>query len=286
MSRSRAETLLVGCTAEAVALLSLRSPPAHAVQAAPPVEVLAVRQVDSPDLAGDALGRAVSELGAEDPGGTAKVCLRVTFDDRFARCFTVTPPRGARSLGELRASAAARFAALYGESADAWRLAGDWQAEQPFFACALPAAAWQRIDGLARSRRWRLESACPAVIRVWNRVHASIPDHGWLAVGFGQTLTLVAIRKGALAGLHTLRVGRHPDPGELEALLDQERLRGDPQATPGQASSLLWAGAADWLPKAAIVAGLPSRLIRFPDRAGRSADAADVCGLALAGDPG
>jgi hypothetical protein len=69
--------------------------------------------------------------------------LAVTLDDGLARSFVVTPPRGARGLRELRASAAARFAALYGESAEPWLLAADWQAAAPFIACALPRELYQ-----------------------------------------------------------------------------------------------------------------------------------------------
>jgi hypothetical protein len=62
----------------------------------------------------------------------------VTVDDGLARSFIVTPPSGAQSLRELQATAAARFAVLYGESTEQWLLAGDWQATPPFIASALP----------------------------------------------------------------------------------------------------------------------------------------------------
>lgn len=267
-------------------------------QAATVTEVLAWGAVD-PSQYGSvaALCSALADLKPVKPAPatnttnttntTNRASLSVTVDDGLARSFVVTPPSGARSLAELRASAAARFAALYGESGEAWLLTADWQATAPFIACALPRLLYQALDSLARTNGWRLESVRPALVRVWNRLHVSIPDDGWLIVGFGQALTLVHTGRAQVAGLRTVRLPGAPDLPELVTLVEQERLRSQ---VPGEArdrQALLWAGAADWLPVAPTIAGLASRAL--PQRAhllspGELSEPCQLaCQLALAG---
>lgn len=221
------------------------------------------------------------EAGATAPA-RGKSGLTVTLDDGVARSFVVTPPSGAHGLRELQACAAARFAALYGESAEQWRLAADWQVTVPFVACALPRELFGAIEELTGRQQWRLDSLCPALVRVWNRVQRSIPADGWLLVGFGQTLTVVHTCSGQVADLRTLHLPGAPDFAELEMLLEQERLRTPVQGDGRSPQALLWAGGADWLPAAATVAGLASRVIRLPVVAGPG-DRSAGWQLALAG---
>ena len=260
-------------------------------QAATARDVLAWVAVD-PSQSGSvaALCGAVAELKPEKPvsatngtnttNTTIRASLSVTVDDGLARSFIVTPPSGAQGLAELRASAAARFTALYGESGEAWLLAADWQATAPFIACALPRPLYQALDGLAQMSGWRLESVRPALAHVWNRLRASIPDDGWLIVGFGQTLTLVHTAKAQVAGLRTVRLPGAPDLPELVTLLEQEHLRAQ---VPGEAhdrQALLWTGAADWLPVAPTIAGLTSRALPLRAHLRSAGDLSEPCQLA------
>jgi hypothetical protein len=187
--------------------------------------------------------------------------LSVTLDDGLVRSFVVTPPRGAQGLRELRATAAARFAGLYGESAEHWLLVGDWHASFPFIVCALPRVLYQALDQWAQAHSWRLDSMTPALVRVCNRLCASIPSDGWLLVGFGQTLSLLNICNDQVASTRSVLLPGVPDFAALETLLAQERLRSPDQGASGKQQSLLWAGAADWLPLASRMAGLESRTI-------------------------
>ncbi len=281
MSRFRVERLLLGCAADSAVLLAL---PAAAKSA---VETLAALDFDPAQPASlAALCGALSALAPAQPiADAARLPLVVTLDDSLARSFVVTPPRGARGLRELRASAAARFAALYGESAEPWLLAADWQAAAPFVSCALPRELYQALEGLARTQGWRLDSATPALVRVWNRVCPAIPADGWLGIGFARTLTLVHHQHGELAGLRTLRLPAAPDLAELETLLEQERLR-NAVATGMQAGqSLLWTGGAKWLPAAATVAGITSRTLPLPCPKGSPGERPVAEQLALAGGP-
>mgnify|MGYP007037474363 CR=1 FL=1 len=210
--------------------------------------------------------------------------LSVTIDDGYTRSFVVRPPSGARGLRELRASAAARFATLYGESAESWLLAADWQAARPFVASAVPRELYAAFEHLARILGCRLDSVSPALIRVWNHVCASIPSDGWLVVGFGQTLTLLHTAVGEVASLRSLRLSHTPEQAELETLLEQERLRTPADAATRARQSLLWAGAADWLPATTTMVGLASCTIRLPAAPTPAGDLPRAQQLALAAD--
>lgn len=277
VSRFRAERLLLGCASEGAVLLS-RQP------ASPAAAMLA--SVRSDRAAGNTLAGALSGLVQDlDPrlAAASPASLCVTLDDALSRNFLVTPPAGAQGLGELRATAAARFAALYGEPAEQWVLAADWHATAPFVTCALPRELYRAINELARSHAWRLESLCPALLRVWNRVNLAIPADGWLLVGFGQTLTLAHTRSGRIASLRSLRLGSAPDLAELATLIEQERLRSPADAETHARQSLLWTGTAGWLPTAATIAGLTSRRIPAPGQGVPIFELPPAYQLALAG---
>lgn len=275
--------LWLGCTADGAVLLT--------GQASTAVDVLASVAVDPPPhTAVAALCGALADLKPAKPVSTAnRTALCVTVDDGLARSFIVTPASGAQGLHELRATAAARFAALYGEPSEQWLLAADWQATAPFIACALPRQLYQEVDSLARRNGWRLDSLRPALVRVWNRLHLAIPADGWLIVGFGQTLTLVHTHDAQLAGLRTLRLPGAPALADLVTLLEQERLRTPMPAAARDRQSLLWTGAADWLPAASPIAGLASRALLLRAQATSFADLSEpcqlACQLALAGSP-
>lgn len=274
MSRfpGKRQRLRLGCTTDAAVLLAATTSNA--------VQVLASVTIDpSPRNNGAELCGALPDLNPQPPLSTA-ASLDVTVDDGLARCFVVTPPSGARGLNELRASAAARFAVLYAESAEQWLLAADWQAKAPFIACALPRQLYQGLDSLVRMNGWRLDSIRPALVRVWNHLHPSIPNEGWLGVGFGQTLTLVHTRNEQATGLRTLRLPDAPDLAELATLLEQERLRTPVSAEARDRQSLLWTGAAQWLPAAPTIAGLASRVRPLRAHALPAGDLSEPCQLA------
>ena len=297
MSRFRARRLLLGCSATDLVLLA---EPEASTDAPQVLAALAVAPASAPlTVASAALCAALPGLqptplaaGAEQeraraPSHAQFHTLSVTLDDGLARSFVVTPPRGAQGLRELRAIAAARFAALYGESAEHWLLVGDWHASAPFIVCALPRALYQAFEQWAQARSWRLDSLTPAFVRVGNSLRAAIPGDGWLLVGFGHTLSLLNTCNEQLAGVRSLPLSGAPEFAVLETLLAQERLRSPEQSAKRQ--SLLWAGAADWLPTASRMAGLESRTMRTvrtiypPGGALSGAGSSTAAQLALAG---
>jgi len=281
VSRFQAERLLLGCTAESAVVL--------AGDEAAACQVLAQMSFDpQPQAALTTLCAALSEL---KPTPTASVArrteLHVTVDDGLTRSFVVTPPSGARGLHELRAAAAARFAMLYGEPAEHWLLAADWQASTPFIACALPQQLCKEFDRLARTNRWQLGSVCPALVRSWNEDPLAVPGDGWLIVGFGLTLTLAHTGNAQPIALRSLRLPAAPGLADLATLLEQERLRTPLPAAAHGGQRLLWTGAADWLPETASVAGLASRTVACGRHASPLRNLPEACRvaaqLALAG---
>jgi len=294
VSRFRARRLLLGCSASDLVLLAEPEATTEAPQLLAALAVAAPAAATA-SAATAALGAALAglqpaPLAAADqaPAGAQSDAqshfLSVTLDDGLVRSFVVTPPRGAQGLRELRATAAARFAGLYGESAEHWLLDGDWHASSPFIVCALPRVLYRALDQWAQAHSWRLDSMTPALVRVCNRLCASIPSDGWLLVGFGQTLSLLNLCNDQIASTRSVPLPGVPDFAALETLLAQERLRSPDQGASGKQQSLLWAGAADWLPLASRMAGLESRTIRLPDAgalAGAGSSAATQ--LALAG---
>ncbi len=294
MSRFQARRLLLGCSATDLVLLAEPEAGADTPQL---LAALAVAPASAPLTAASAalcsalpalqpapLAAAGEQARARAPSPAQFHTMSVTLDDGLARSFVVTPPRGAQSLRELRATAAARFATLYGESAEHWLLVGDWHASAPFIVCALPRALHQALELWAQARSWRLDSLAPAFVRVANSLRASVPADGWLLVGFGHTLSLLNTCNDQVASVRSLLLSGTPDVAALETLLAQERLRSPDQGA--RRASLLWAGAAAWLPAATRIAGLESRTIRtmgLPGRTLPGAGSSAAAQLALAG---
>lgn len=283
MSRFPGRDLLLGCTNESAVLLARGT--------STPLEVLASADLDPSTHASiEALCGLVAELKSTKTVSIAsRSALSVIMDDSAARSFIVTPPGGAQGLAELRATVAARFAALYGESPEEWLLAADWHAAAPFIACALPRRLYREFEDAARANGWRLVCVRPALVQVWNRVCRSIPADGWLIVGFGKTLTLVHTLGAQLASLRTVRLPEAPGVAELVELIEQERLRSPMPGAQRDRQSLLWSGSADWLPETPTMAGLASRTLPLPPLAMTFVHLSEpcqlACQLALAGSP-
>ena len=158
MSRSPARRLLFGGSAGSIALLSAPTTPTVATSLVETLVALPVTAAGNAAVANLCGVLQGLEAGAPPPArGTTG--LSVTLDDGLTRSFVVTPPSGAHGLRELQACAAARFAALYGESTEQWRLAADWQVTVPFVACALPRELFGALEELAGRQRWQIGRA-------------------------------------------------------------------------------------------------------------------------------
>ena len=170
----------------------------------------------------------------------------------LARHWLVTPPRGVKSLAELRAVAAARFEAIYSASALLWQIHADWRSDRAFVCAALP-------RGLVDTLPAALAAACPpagprlqlgttlglALARHGHR----LPGQGWCAVRMPEHLALFCSSRGDIGTLREWQsAGRQGggSPGaetaalaldELVAELQREALRHG--AAPPDALALL-----------------------------------------------
>lgn len=278
MSLFRPEIRLLGCSPSSLALLA-----APAAVRQPPATLVSLRFEPGP-AAGATLIDRVQQLRLDAKRRSVLPSLRlyVTLDDVLTRIFVVTPPGGTRNLRELEAAAAARFAALYGESPEAWRLTADWHASLPFVACALPNDTYRALEAFARAHHWQLASVSPLLARAWNHLRASLASPGWLLAGHGSTLTIAYCERQRVLRVRTLSLVGRPALAELELVIEQERLRALSSTPEAQTPSLSWTGTADWLPAASQIAGLASHTLAWPT-APASGEDDPVARLALAG---
>lgn len=115
-------------------------------------ETFAWREQDHVVLAGHEAGAGAI---ASAPGADR---LHFVVSSDIAVHWIQVPPVGLASLPELRKTAAARCARLFGGSPESWWVAGDWHARRPFLCAALPRQLVDRVESsLGRSHarpRW------------------------------------------------------------------------------------------------------------------------------------
>lgn len=152
--------------------------------------------------------------------------LDVTLADALARYWLVDVPDGISSLNELRALAASRFEALFGEVASQWHIEADWHASGRILAVAVPRALTLALGEGAARAGWRLDSVVPAAVRTMNRHAARIPDDAWLVV-FGRAQYLAVLLNGGVpAFVRQLRCEASSTVDDIVSRLETECLRG------------------------------------------------------------
>jgi hypothetical protein len=163
-------------------------------------------------LADDGEGRSATAHDSLSVGLNAALktaeCRRmrthVVLADELVRYFMVTPPTNAGSLRDCRAAAQMRFQTLYGEPATAWRIEADWDAREPFLACAMPANLLSALHAVAAEHRLDLVEMLPQFVAEWNRWHRKLPGDAWLGVVHERGMTIGAIHEGRLRAVRTL----------------------------------------------------------------------------------
>jgi hypothetical protein len=212
-------SLCIGVAPNGVSLLRV----ARWGKAAP--EVLAERSVaEGPD----ALAAALRELlTAQDFAGWP---VSFVLADELTRLWQVTPPPLAARLADLEAAAALRFHALFGESPAAWELSADWNADQPFFAAAMPRVLKAVLQQVAAERRLSVVAIQPHFISAWNRWHKALKPNAWFGVLHGAVLTLAAIESRQLRAVRALPVPHGADHYWLTQVAQREALLFDLQA--------------------------------------------------------
>lgn len=146
---------------------------------------------------------------------------RVVLADELVRYFMVTPPQNAASLRDCRAAAQLRFQLLYGEPAAAWRIEADWDAREPFLACAMPAPLLDALHAAAAEHGLDLVETCPQFVTAWNRWHGQLPGDAWFGAAHDDGMTVGALHEGRLHAVRSLDAAPHAARDALarEALL-------------------------------------------------------------------
>ncbi|WP_426100734.1 hypothetical protein [Massilia sp. TSP1-1-2] len=142
----------------------------------------------------DAIGAALRQLLAD--AGCAKWSATVVLADELARIWQVAPPVGAARLADLEGAAALRFQSLYGESAAGWKLAGGWDTEKPFIACALPRQLLAMLGAAAGEQHVTLVEIVPQFVAGWNQYRRALLPGAWYGLVQENVLTLGAIDAG------------------------------------------------------------------------------------------
>lgn len=157
----------------------------------------------------------------------------IILSDDWVRTFLVTPPHNTARLRDCEAAAAMRFQALYGEPATDWQLEADWDARQPFLACAMPRSLLEMLQQVALDHALPLIAIMPRFIAAWHQWRSRVQPDAWFGVIHGHVLTLGAIHLQRLCVVRTTPLPPSPDPHWLAEHVAREALRHN-LPTPGQ----------------------------------------------------
>ncbi|WP_414443570.1 hypothetical protein [Burkholderia sp. 22PA0106] len=165
-------------------------------------------------FAGDAAPGALAAAlaAAIDESGGRGLPVHVCFADALARYFMVTPAENARRLSDLRAAAEVRFRMLYGQDPAGWQIQADWQAAEPFLACAVPRYWAGALHEAVAAGRGCVVSAQPEFVAAWNETRRELGAHTWLATRGERALTLGLIAAAPRARVVAVRTLAVPEP--------------------------------------------------------------------------
>ena len=149
--------------------------------------------------------------------------LSVVLDDDLARLWQVAPPQGAARLADLRAAAAMRFQALYGEALEGWKMVAGWHPRVPFFG-ALPLALLDVLERGAAAHKLCIVGVVPHFVDAWNRWQGALKPDAWFGVLHGSLLTLGACEGGRLRAIRTLALPHGAEHYWLTQMLAREAL--------------------------------------------------------------
>lgn len=155
--------------------------------------------------------------------------LTIILCEEWVRLFMVTPPQNTGKFQDIQAAAAMRFQALYGESINDWHLDADWNACEPFFACALPRKLLGTLQQAAQESKTHLLSVVPQFVVVWNKWYRKLNADAWFGVAQENVLTLGAIEQGPQQHLRAIYTTSIPlngqDPRWIQDQVSRTALR-------------------------------------------------------------
>lgn len=146
------------------------------------------------------------------------------LDDTLVRLWQVPPPPLAGEMSDLAAAAAVRFQVLYGESAAAWQVTAGWDAQQPFFAAAVPRALLAVLRHAAAEHGLAVIGIAPHFVTAWNRWCGTLKPGAWFALMHEQLLTIAAIDGKRLCAVRAVPAPLGADHDWLTATVLREAL--------------------------------------------------------------
>jgi hypothetical protein len=157
----------------------------------------------------------------------ARMPARVVLSDTWVRRWMVTPPQNVSSLADCQAAAMARFQTLFGEPMSGWHLAADWNARQPFLACAVPQSLLAALKQVASEHGLVLLEVAPQFVVAWNRWRKHLHAGAWFGVMQHKVLAFAVLGQNGLDAARdvTLLDEAMRDQHRVPEILAREALR-------------------------------------------------------------
>ncbi|MFM0739235.1 hypothetical protein PQQ51_18510 [Paraburkholderia xenovorans] len=214
---------------------------------------------------------------ALDESGGSGLPVHVTFADELVRYFIVTPADNSVRMQDLRAAAGVRFHTLYGEDPAGWQLVADWQAAEPFLACAVSRRWSDALQQAVVAGRGCVVSALPEFVAAWNRSRRELGADTWLATRGERALTLGLIAAEPRPRVAAVRTLALPDPvPSITWLREQVARAALLDNLPAPAALLLHGPRCDvWLPGATDFTD-PGMTVRWSESADRATPGANA----------
>jgi len=137
--------------------------------------------------------RALLDDGAICSSPKRRAVVRAVVSSEIARHWIVEPPPGVSSLSELRLVAAARFGQIFGSSADAWAITGDWRVHRAFVCAAIPRWLTDGLESACRDLGARYDTST-TLGRVLHRHRRRFADGGWNCIRTPRSLAVLRLQ--------------------------------------------------------------------------------------------
>ena len=133
----------------------------------------------------------------------------------IARHWIVEPPSGVSSLGELRQVAAARFGQIFGSSADAWFITGDWRVGRALLCAAIPRWLTDGLGSVCRDLGVQHDTST-TLGRIFHRHRGRFADDGWNCVRTPRCLAVLRLKQRLPV---SMRLSLRDSGGDLQSAL-------------------------------------------------------------------
>jgi hypothetical protein len=151
--------------------------------------------------------------------------VTVVLSDELVRLWQVTPPPAASRPADLKAAAALRYQALFGESAAGWTICASWDARHPFLAAATPQVLLDSLIQGAREHRFHLVGIVPQFVAALNQWRKQRRPGFWFGQVQAGVLTVAAFEGARIAAVRSAPVPPGADREWLDSVVAREALR-------------------------------------------------------------